>query len=165
VRLPRQAEAGDTSHRHPVSGPRGCRALPRHFPRCSLGAFFRIASGCGKRLSRAVCGCGSRTSGFWGHLIQTPCEIYLTKSEFVSGVAGRALGAPCAPLVRTCPHGPRVGRRHGRQQLALQHRHDDAARECIGAICRPRTGDAARLDSLSCTACAACPRHFGAWAR
>ena len=39
VRLPRQAEAGGTSHRHPVSGPRGCRALPPHFPRCSLGAF------------------------------------------------------------------------------------------------------------------------------
>ena len=39
VRLPRQAEAGGTSHRHPVSGPRGCCALPPHFPRCSLGAF------------------------------------------------------------------------------------------------------------------------------
>ena len=36
VRLPRQAEAGGTSHRHPVSGP---RALPPHFRRCSLGAF------------------------------------------------------------------------------------------------------------------------------
>ena len=44
VRLPRQAEAGGTSHRHPVSGPRGCRALPPHFPRCSLGAFRRIGA-------------------------------------------------------------------------------------------------------------------------
>ena len=39
LRLPRQAEAGGNSHRHPVSCPRGCRALPPHFPRCSLGAF------------------------------------------------------------------------------------------------------------------------------
>ena len=38
LRLPRQAEAGGTSHRHPVSGPRGCCALQLHFPRCSLGA-------------------------------------------------------------------------------------------------------------------------------
>ena len=27
-----------------VSGPRGCRALPPHFPRCSLGAFRRIGA-------------------------------------------------------------------------------------------------------------------------
>ena len=39
VRLPRQANAGGTSHRPPVSCPRGCHALPPHFPRCSLGAF------------------------------------------------------------------------------------------------------------------------------
>jgi hypothetical protein len=44
VRLPRQVEAGGTSHRHPVSGPRGCRALPLHFPRCSLGALRRIGA-------------------------------------------------------------------------------------------------------------------------
>ena len=44
LRLPRQAEAGGTSHRHPVSGPRGCRALPLHFPRCSLGALRRIGA-------------------------------------------------------------------------------------------------------------------------
>ena len=44
LRLPRQAEAGGTSHRHPVSGPRGCRALPLHFPRCSLGALRRIGT-------------------------------------------------------------------------------------------------------------------------
>jgi hypothetical protein len=31
--------ARGTSHRHPVSCPRGYRALPIHFPRCSLGAF------------------------------------------------------------------------------------------------------------------------------
>jgi hypothetical protein len=48
VRLPRQAEAGGTSHRHPVSGPRGCRALPPHFPRCSLGAFRRIGAAMAK---------------------------------------------------------------------------------------------------------------------
>jgi hypothetical protein len=41
VRPPLQAEAGGTSHRHQVSGPRGCRALPLHFPRCSLGALRR----------------------------------------------------------------------------------------------------------------------------
>ena len=57
-----------TSHRHPVSGPRGCRALPPHFPRCSLGAFRRIGAAMarrgGKRLSGAVCGCrGKRTLG------------------------------------------------------------------------------------------------------
>ncbi len=39
VLLQRQGEAGGTSHRHPVSCPRGCRALRPHFPRCSLGAF------------------------------------------------------------------------------------------------------------------------------
>jgi hypothetical protein len=44
VRLPRQAEAGGTSHRHPVSGSRGCRALPPHFPLCSLGVFRRIGA-------------------------------------------------------------------------------------------------------------------------
>ena len=64
VRLPRQAEDGGTFHRHTVSGPRGCRALPLHFQRCSLGALRRIgaamASGGGKRLSGAVCGCGGK---------------------------------------------------------------------------------------------------------
>ena len=68
VRLPRQVAAGGTSRRHPVSGPRGCRALPPHFPRCSLGAFRRIGAAMarrgGKRLSGAVCGCrGKRTLG------------------------------------------------------------------------------------------------------
>ena len=33
VQLPRQAKAGGTSHRHLVRCPRGCRALPPHFPR------------------------------------------------------------------------------------------------------------------------------------
>ena len=37
-RLPQQAEAGGTSHKHPVRCFRGCRALPPHFSQCSLGA-------------------------------------------------------------------------------------------------------------------------------
>ena len=59
-RLTRQAEAGGTSHRHPVSGPRGCRALPPHFPWCSLGAFRRICAdmasgeGWGRRRARST---------------------------------------------------------------------------------------------------------------
>ena len=50
VRLPRQAKAVGTSHRHPVSGPRDCRALPPHFPRCSLGFLTRSELGIASKL-------------------------------------------------------------------------------------------------------------------
>ena len=69
VRLPRQAEAGGTSHRHPVSGPRGCRALPPHFPRCSLGAFQ-----CGLKLASQVCrSCGCPRVAAGPHSISKDC--------------------------------------------------------------------------------------------
>ena len=69
VRLPRQAEAGGTSHRHPVSGPRGCRALPPHFPRCSLGAFQ-----CGLMLASQVCrSCGCPRVAAGPHSISKDC--------------------------------------------------------------------------------------------
>ena len=77
VRLPRQAEAGGTSHRHPVSGPRGCRALLPHFPRCSLGALRRsgAAMASGEAASAGAGRCvAAAARGGWGHLIQTPGE-------------------------------------------------------------------------------------------
>jgi hypothetical protein len=69
VRLPRQANAGGTSHRHPVSCPRGCRALPPHFPRCSLGAFQ-----CALMLASQVCrSCGCPRVAAGPHSISKDC--------------------------------------------------------------------------------------------
>jgi len=71
ARLTRQAEAGGTSHRHPVSGPRGCRALPPHFPQCSICAFRRICAamasgeGWGRRRARRWVGCWVPCGKHW----------------------------------------------------------------------------------------------------
>jgi len=71
VRLPRQANAGGTSHRHPVSCPRGCRALPPHFPRCSLGAFQ-----CGLKLASQVCrSCGCPRVAAGPHSISLASQV------------------------------------------------------------------------------------------
>ena len=89
ARRPRQAEAGGTSHRHPVRCPRGCRALPPHFSQCSLGAPVPGAGGLAAVQHLGRQNAAQAGSAGWGHLDEA-------SGEWAPVLAGRLDAVFCA---------------------------------------------------------------------